>query len=71
MQNDKFHKILLKARYNMPVVYKINKLDKYILSMVSRNILENDKFVIESINIIFNDIKDSVIRNKYKKVYKI
>lgn len=71
MTNDKFHKILLKVRYNMPVVYEVNKLDKYMLSVVSRDLLENDKLVIENINIICNDIQDSVIRNKYNKVYKI
>lgn len=71
MTNDRFHKILLKARYNMPVVYEVNKLDKYMLSVISRNILENDKLVIENLNIISNNIKDSVIRNKYNKVYKI
>lgn len=71
MKNDKFHKIMLKARYNMPLVHMVNKLDKDILNSGSKYIIENDKFIIEDMNIICNDIKESVIRNKYNKVYKI
>lgn len=71
MTNDRFHKILLKVRYNMSVVYFIRKLDKDILSAFSGTITLNDKLEIENINIISNGIKDSVIKNKYKQVYKI
>lgn len=68
---DKFHKIMWKARHNMPVVRMVNKLDKDILNIASKSIIENDKLIIEEINIIFNDMKESVIRNRYNKVYKI
>jgi hypothetical protein len=71
MKDDKLLKILHKARYNMPVVYIVNKLDKDILDIASKNIIENNKLIIENMNIICNDIKESVIRNKYNKVYKI
>lgn len=63
---DKLHKIIRKLRYNMPVVHMVNKLDKDILNSGSKYIIE-----IEEINIISNDIKESVIRNRYNKVYKI
>ena len=65
---DNLHKIMRKARYNMPVVHMDNKLDKDILTMVSKSIIQNDKFIIEDMNIICNDIKESVIRNKYNKI---
>ena len=68
---DKFHKIMRKARYNMPVVCMVNKLDKDIINSGSKYIIENDKLIIEDMNIICNDIKESVIRNRYNKVYKI
>lgn len=69
--DNKFHKIMRKARHNMPLVHMVNKLDKDILNSGSKYIIENDKFIIEDINIISNNIKESVIRNKYNKVYKI
>jgi hypothetical protein len=52
----------------MPLVHMDNKLDKDILTMVSKSIIQNDKFIIEDMNIIWNDIKDSVIKNKYNKI---
>ena len=66
---DKLHKIIRKLRYNMPVVHMVNKLDKDIIGMVSKYTIDYDKFIIDDINIICNDIQDSVIQNK--KVYKI
>ena len=71
MENDKFHKIMRKARYNMPVVYMVNKLDKDIINSGLKYIIENDNLIIEEINIICNDMKESVIRNRFNKVYKI
>ena len=68
---DKLHGIIRKARYNMPVVHIVRKLDKDILNSGSKYIIENDKLIIEDMNIISNDIKESVIRNRYNKVYKI
>lgn len=58
---DKVYKAMLKARYNMPVVYFVRELDKHILDMVSRTILENDKFIIEDFNNISNTISNSLI----------
>ena len=63
---DKLYSVMRKVRYNMPVVHMVNKLDKDILNSGSKYIIE-----IEDINIISNDIKESVIRNRYNKVYKI
>lgn len=63
---DKLYSVMRKVRYNMPVVHMVNKLDKDILNSGSKYIIE-----IEEINIISNDIKESVIRNRYNKVYKI
>jgi hypothetical protein len=57
-----------------PYPYKseiVNKLEKDILDIVSKNIIQNDKFTIEDMNMITNNIKDSLIQNKYNKVYKI
>lgn len=71
MKDNKLYKIMRKVRYNMPVVHIVNKLDKDILDIASKNIIENNKLIIENMNIICNDIKESVIQNKYKKIYKI
>jgi len=68
---DKLHDIMLKVRYNMPVVHIVRKLDKDIINSGSKYIIENDKVIIEDMNIICNEIKESVIRNRYNKVYKI
>ena len=68
---DKLYTVMRKARYNMPVVHIVNKLEKNILNSGSKYIIENDKLIIEDMNIISNDIKESVIRNRYNKVYKI
>jgi hypothetical protein len=65
---DKLYTVIRKARYNMSVVHMDNKLEKDILDIVSKNIIQNDKFIIEDMNIICNDIKESVIRNKYNKI---
>lgn len=68
---DKLYNIMRKARYNMPVVHIVNKLEKDILDIVSKNIIQNDKFIIEDINTITNNIKESIIYNKYQRVFKI
>lgn len=68
---DKLHTVMLKTRYNMPVVHMVNKLDRDILNSGLKYIIENQNLIIEDINIICNDIKESVIRNRYKNVYKI
>lgn len=68
---DKLYTVMRKARYNMPVVHIVNKLEKAILDIVSKNIIQNDKFTIEDINIITNNINDSLIQKYNNKVYKI
>ena len=67
---DKLYTVMRKVRYNMPVVHIVNKLEKGMLDIVSKNIIEKME-IIEDINIISNNIKESVIQNKYNRVFKI
>ena len=49
---DKLQDIMLKVRYNMTVVHIVNRLEKDMLDIVSKNIIEKMR-IIEDINIIY------------------
>ena len=63
--------IMRKVELTIPLARFDCDLEKYIIGMISKRIIKNNKRVIENINIISNGIRDDVIKNKYNKDYKI
>lgn len=77
MQDDKVNKIRISSKFNTTRTKFYNRLEKELREYVSDDVIyshtywnENDKLT-QDINTVKDSIIDSVIRNKYKTVYKI
>lgn len=77
MNDNKVNKIRISSKFNTTRTKFYNRLEKELREYVSDDVIyshtywnENDKLT-QDINTVKDSIRDSVIRNKYKKVYKI